>query len=113
MKRVDFLPQSGEPFPTAYELQATYEAALRRAREQHGAAPTTVEALMWGFRSKGLAHLKEPSCQRRLSELSPQQREEIIRRLIYCRVTYPGRDPGITDELMLTLKGLFHEAAPN
>jgi hypothetical protein len=47
-KLVDFLPHSGERFPTAYELQAEYEAALRRAREQNGAAPTTVEALMWG-----------------------------------------------------------------
>jgi hypothetical protein len=106
MPRIDYLPHSGERFPTAAELQAVYEAALRRARE-HGAALTTVEALMWGFRDKGIAHLKEPNCQRRMADLSAQQRDEIIRRLIYCRMTYPGRDPGITDELMLMLKGLF------
>jgi hypothetical protein len=75
------------------------------------AAPTTVEALMVGFRDKGLAHLKEANCRRRMAELSAQQHDEIIRRLIHCQMTYPGRDRGITDELLLVLKGLFDEAA--
>jgi hypothetical protein len=69
---------------------------------EFGAAPT-IEALMWGFRSNGIAHLKEPSCQRRLSELSTKQLREVIARLIYCRTKYPGRDPGISDELLLKL----------
>jgi hypothetical protein len=102
-KKIDFLPHSGEPFPTADQLQAMYEASLRRAREQDGAAPTTVEALMWGFRIKGIAHLKDPSGQRRLAELSRAQLREVIRRLIYCRTTYPRRDPGITDDLLSKL----------
>jgi hypothetical protein len=103
-KKIDFLSSSGlsssgEPFPTAL----VYEAARLRAREQ-GAAPTTVEALMVGFRTKGLAHLQDPKCQRRLSELSTKQLREVISRLVYCRETYPGRDPGITDELLLQLE---------
>jgi hypothetical protein len=106
-KIVDFLPHGGERFPTAYELQAEYEARLRRAREEGGAAPTTVEALMVGLRSKGVAHLSDPKCQRRISELSAKQSREVIERLIYCRKTYPGRDPGITDELLFRLKELF------
>jgi hypothetical protein len=103
---VDFLPNSGERLPTADELQRQYEASLRRAREQGGAAPTTVEALMWGFRTKGIAHLQEPNCLRRLSELSTAQLREVIKRLIYCRESYPGRDPGISDELLLKLEEL-------
>jgi hypothetical protein len=70
---------------------------------EFGAAPTTIEALMWGFRTKGIAHLEDPSCQRRLSELSTAQLHEVINRLNYCRTTYPGRDRGITDELLLKL----------
>jgi hypothetical protein len=98
---VDFLPNSGERFPTADELQRRYEASLRQAHEQGGAAPTTVEALMWGFRTKGIAHLQEPNCRGRLSELSSAQVREVIKRLIYCRTKYPERDRGITDELLL------------
>jgi hypothetical protein len=80
---VDFLPQSGERFPAAGELQAMYEAALQRARQQYGAAPTTIEALMWGFRSEGAAHLKKANCRTRMKDCSPDQLREIILRLIY------------------------------
>lgn len=108
-KVVDFLPHTGERFPTAHELLAMYETSLRRAREQDGAAPTTVEALMWGFRSKGIAHLQEPNCRRRLSEVSTVQLREVIARLIYCRTGYPGRDPGITDEILLRLGSISND----
>jgi hypothetical protein len=93
---------------TAPELQAMYEASLRRARDQDGAAPTTVEALMVGFRRLGIAHLKEPSCRRRLMDCSPDQLREIIQRLLYCRKTYPGRDPGISDELLVALRTIIN-----
>jgi hypothetical protein len=62
---------------------------------------------MWGFRTKGLAHLKEPRCQERLIELSKAQVRELIGRLIHCRKTYPGRDRGVTDELLLKLAELL------
>jgi len=106
VRLVDVLPYSGERFPTAWQLQAMYEAALQRERQKYGAAPTTVEALMVGFRSKGVAHLQEPNCRRRLAELSTAQLREVIKQLIYCRKTYPGRDPGIGDELLLKLEEL-------
>jgi hypothetical protein len=100
------LVDSGDRFQTAYESQATHDDPLRRVREQHDAAPTTVEALMWGFRIRGIAHLQEPNCRRRLTDLSTAQLCEVIKRLLYCRKTYPGRDPGITDELLLKLDEL-------
>jgi hypothetical protein len=77
----------------------------------NGAAPTTVEALMVGFRSGGIAHLQQPNLRRRLMDCSPDQVREIIARLLYCRATYPGRDPGINDELLLTLRNLIAEQA--
>jgi hypothetical protein len=65
------------------------------------AAPTTVEAVMYELRSDGLAALNAPNCRRRLSELSREQFDEVIARLIKIR----GRPycPGITDELFLAL----------
>jgi hypothetical protein len=63
---------------------------------------------MVGFRDKGVAHLKEAKCQVRLSKASQEQRDEIIQRLVYCRMTYPGRDPGISDELFIKLKDIFY-----
>jgi hypothetical protein len=88
-----------ERFPTAWELQAMYEDSLRRQREKYGAAPSTVEALMWGLRTKGIAHLHEPNCRRRLSELSTAQLHKVIARLIQLRPEYPA----ITDELIFQL----------
>jgi hypothetical protein len=96
------------PFPTANDLQRMYEASLRRARDESGAAPTTVEALVVGFRAKGISHLQEPSCRRRLMDCSSDQLREIIQRLLYCRKTYPRRDPGITDELLVALRTILH-----
>jgi hypothetical protein len=103
---INFLRHSGERFPTAWEMRAVVDAALQRERE-YGAAPTTIEALMWGLRSEGIAHLNEPRCRRRLMDCSPDQVREIIARLLGCRETYPGRDPGISDELLLALRNLL------
>jgi hypothetical protein len=49
---------------------------------EFGAAPTTIEALMWNFRTKGIVHLQEPSCRHRLMDCSPDQIREVIGRLI-------------------------------
>jgi hypothetical protein len=46
-----------------------------------GAAPTTVEALMYSLRSRGTAALLEPDCRRRLSELSAEQTRAVAVRL--------------------------------
>jgi hypothetical protein len=69
-----------------------------------GAAPITVEAVMWELRTDGLAALQTPGGRRRLSELTTEQMREVIRRLIHCRTKYPGRDPGITDNFLLKLE---------
>lgn len=61
---------------SAAELQADYEK-----RERYGAAASTVEALMYLLRERGVAALKEPDCQHRLSELNKQQMLEIAVRL--------------------------------
>jgi hypothetical protein len=88
---------------SAGALQADHERILAETRAREGAAPTTVEALMYQLRAYGLAALAGPHCRRRLAELSPTQIADLIKRLIYYRKTYPGRDPGITDELLFRL----------
>jgi|RhiMetdeSRZDD1v2_1073273.scaffolds.fasta_scaffold1438122_2 hypothetical protein len=82
-------------------LEEIYEAPMRRQREGYGAAPTTVEALMYELRTHGVMALAKPNCQRRLADLSTIQIREVIERLTRMRVRYPA----ITDELLLTLTG--------
>jgi hypothetical protein len=82
-----------------HELQATYDAALRKQREQFGAALWTVEALMYSLRERGAAALAEPDTQRRLGELSGNQVREVISRLVKLRSKYPA----VTDELLFQL----------
>jgi hypothetical protein len=88
---------------SAAELQAMYEDALRRRREQYGAAPLTVEALMYELRTYGLAALAGENCRRRLSELNDKQLAEVIERLMRLRSKYPA----ITDELLFQLGELL------
>jgi hypothetical protein len=94
---IAFLPHSGEPFPSEHALQAMYEAALRRRRREHRAAPMTVEAVMYELRTDGLSALKVQNCQHRLAELSAAQVSEVIERLERLRPNHPA----ITDELLL------------
>jgi hypothetical protein len=85
---------------SASELQAMYDAALRKQREQFGAAKFTVEAVMYELRTYGIAALAGANCQRRLSELSPDQIRQVISRLMKLRPKYPA----ITDTLILQIK---------
>ena len=80
-------------------LQEIYEAAMRRQREVYGAAPTTVEALMYELRTDGVRALATRNCQRWLCDLSTDQVREVIERLTRLRARYPA----ITDELLLAL----------
>lgn len=66
------------------------------------AAHSTVEAVMHELRTYGIAQLKKPNCQRRLSELSNAQVRKVIERLERLRPKYPA----ITDELLLVLAEL-------
>jgi hypothetical protein len=67
--------------PSAPALRAFYDACLNRERRLYGAAPTTVEALMYSLRERGEKALAEPDCQRRLSELKEGQLREVAVRL--------------------------------
>jgi len=80
-------------------LQEIYEAAMRRQREGYGAAPTTVEALMYELRTDGERALSTSNCQRRLHDLSTDQVRAVTERLTRLRARYPA----ITDELLLAL----------
>ena len=85
--------------PSEYEMQAMFDAALRRRSERYGAASTTVEALMYELRTLGVAALAGSNCRRRLAELNRDQLQDIVRRLMRLRT----RCPTITDELLFQL----------
>jgi hypothetical protein len=84
---------------SAAELQAMIDASLCKRRKEFGAAPSTVEAVMYELRTYGVAALAGANCQRRLSELSPDQLVEVIQRLMNLRPKYPA----ITDQLIFIL----------
>ena len=69
------------------------------APRRHGAAASTVEALMFSLRERGAAALAERDCQRRLAELSTAQICIVLRRLIAARARFPAID----DELLFKL----------
>jgi hypothetical protein len=87
---------------SAAKLPAMYEAAVRKERNLCGAAPTTVEAVMYSLRERGEAAMTEPDCRRRLSDLSPVQVQNVIERLHRLRPKYPA----ITDDLLLMLAAI-------
>jgi hypothetical protein len=98
-KRRDYRLVAEDGVASAEELQRDIDAAMRKRRELHGAAGSTVEALMYEFRTYGLAALAGPNCRCRLSELSKPQLAEIIERLVALRPKYAA----ITDELLFQL----------
>jgi hypothetical protein len=52
------------------------------AATQHGrAAASTIEALMYSLRERGIKELSEPDTQRRISELSEEQLHDVGARL--------------------------------
>jgi hypothetical protein len=52
-------------------------AAKSVSEARRRVAASTVEALMYSLRSRGVAALAEPDCQRRLSELNDDQVREV------------------------------------
>lgn len=88
---------------SAAELQADSEAALQKRRAEYGAAPSTIEAVMYELRTYGLAAIAGTNCQRRLADLSNAQLREVIERLDRLRPQYPA----ITDNLLLSLAELI------
>jgi hypothetical protein len=102
-KRRDYRLVAEDGVASAGELQRDIDEAMRKRRELHGAAGSTVEALMYQLRTYGYAALAGPNCRQRLSELSTAQVREIIGRLMRMRPKYPA----ITDELLLHLGELL------
>jgi hypothetical protein len=74
-------------------------AEMQHHRLANRAAASTVEALMFSLRERGVAALSERDCRRRLAELSTAQVRDVIRRLMVLRPRYPT----ITDELLFQL----------
>jgi hypothetical protein len=91
-------PRTGNRAASAHELQAMYEAALDERRKS-GAAPTTVEAVMYSLRERSEPALAETDFQRRLSALSLDQLRQVIVRLDGLRASYPA----ITNGLLLRI----------
>jgi len=81
------------------ELQALYESALREQRARYGAAPTTVEALIYELRTEGIAQLKKQNTQRRLAELTVEQVQQVIDRLFQARPENPKIDDALISKL--------------
>lgn len=94
----------------AAELKArkAAEAAERTWRglppERDEAAPSTIEALMYSLRGRGITALADESTQRRFSELSPRQVREVIDRLQKMRARYPAISDGLIGFLSEQLK---------
>jgi hypothetical protein len=87
------------------EMQRDQDNAVRRYREQHGAPETTVDAVIFSLRSRGIAALSEPTTKERLSELSKSQLADVAVRLHRLRAKYPT----ITDQVIIKI-GDYYEA---
>jgi hypothetical protein len=75
------------------------ERAWHEINKRADAADSTVEALMFSLRERGVAALSEPETRRRLANLSSAQVREVLARLIALRPTYPAID----DDLLFLL----------
>ena len=62
----------------------------------HDAARGTCDALLYELRTYGVAQLSNPSCRRRLADLSTNQMRDLIESLLRLRSQYAA----ITDELI-------------
>jgi hypothetical protein len=75
----------------------------RAARERYNEAPkATYDAAVYELRY-GLPQLKNPNCQRRLSDLSAAQLKNLIASLQQRR----GQFPNVSDELLTTLATIY------
>jgi hypothetical protein len=100
----DYRLVSQDGVASASDLQRDQDAWHRK--RQQGAPETTVDALMFSLRSRGLEALSEPITQQRLSELSKAQAAEIIVRLHRLR----GKYPKVCDRLIVRV-GEIYEAS--
>jgi hypothetical protein len=85
-----------------HSLDSACAQIADRQMRGNPAAQSTVDALLYEFRTKGAAALEAPNCQRRLASLSTAQVGEVIEALDRLRPKYPA----ITDDLLLLLAEL-------
>ena len=78
---------------------------LNERRRQNGATASTVEALMFSLRERGLAALQEPATQRRMRELSDSQVIEVGKRLQALKIGHAWADDEI-ETFMRVKEGL-------
>jgi hypothetical protein len=95
-------------------VQAIMAQSFKRCRVQHRppagppsqrdqAANSTVEALMYALRERGVDALSERAVLYRLADVSSDQTRDIIRRLIVLRPRYPN----VSDALLFKLGELL------
>ena len=76
----------------ARQRQSPFVEPLRAAR-------STFDACLFELREYGIKQLANPSCRRRLAELSSKQVAELLNALVRLRSRYPN----ITDDLLFEL----------
>jgi hypothetical protein len=77
------------------------DRAWRELNERNGrpAPQVTLDALLYELRTEGLAALENPSCRRRLADLSDGQLRDLMAALIRARTNCAA----VTDELLVAL----------
>src|SRR5262245_64079445 len=84
--------------------ERAWNEITRAARERYNEAPkATYDAVVYELRTHGLPQLKNPNCQRRLSDLSIAQFKNLIASLQQWRNQYPK----VSDELLTTLATIY------
>jgi hypothetical protein len=72
---------------------------LSKPKPRQHAAHSSLDALVYELRTRGLSQLQNPNCIRRLSDLSAEQTKKLIENLLQLRPKYPA----ITDDLISKL----------
>jgi hypothetical protein len=97
-------PAGGEIMSLITAVATTTQSLERRTTDaaRMSAAPrptpqTTVEAVMWGVRERGLKALKEPAAQERLRRCDAAAQEQIIQRIekLHADGCIPGEDANV------------------
>jgi hypothetical protein len=106
MSERDYRLVSQKGVASPAQLQRDRDAMMRRHREENAAAESTVDALMFALRSRGIAALSEPATQDRLKTLSREQVAQVAVRLDRLRAKYPK----VCDRLIVKV-GEFYDQA--
>jgi hypothetical protein len=85
-------------------LERAWAEISRAASERYNNAPeATWNAVQYELRTCGLQQLSNPSCQRRLADLSIAQIKNLMASLLQWREQYPN----VSDELLAALAEIY------